>query len=172
MATFAASGIPYRTFAATLTAPVQAEHEINNAGPTEPLAQASRANAFPLLMAALPEVTQFPMPHPFVALDIAPAARTTPSPRAKEPSPNTGTTPPAPKQNDTLSEAQPLAVFRLPASKKAVTHKLNRHTSVPNGGGDRTTPLAAVFRTLQVESPARQDRSVPHSQLQNILRRL
>jgi hypothetical protein len=172
MATFAASTLPYRTFAATLSAPAQAEHEINNAGPTEPLAEARRVNAFPLLIASLPEVTQFTMPHPFVAQDIAPAARTTPSPGAKEPSPNTKTTPPAPKQIDTISEAQPLAVFRLPASKTVVTHKLNPHTAVPNGSSDRTTPLAAVFRTLQVESPARQDRMVPPSQLQNILRRL
>jgi hypothetical protein len=172
MATFTASGIPYRTFAAPLIAPALAKQDINDATLIEPSIEARRVDAFPLLTAALPEVTQFPIPHPFVARDTARAAPPTPSNGTWEASLNTGMRPPAPKQLDTLSDARTPGVFSLPASKSPLTHKRNPYSAGPNGTGDRTTPLAAVFRILQLESPTRQDRTASHSQLQNVLRRL
>jgi hypothetical protein len=173
MAAFAASEIPYRTFASPVTPPAQAQHESNDATPGEALAAASsRTDAFPLLTAALPEVTQFPMPHPFVPrTTVLAEPPTPPSSRESEPSPKPETRSPAPKQIDILA-VRSSAAFNVPASKTPVANKLKLHITAPNASADRTTSLAAVFQTLQVTTPVRPDRTGPHSPLQNILKRL
>jgi hypothetical protein len=172
MATFTASGIPYRTFAGAVAAPAQAEHESNDATSTVSLAASTRTDAFPLLTAALPEVTQFPMPHQFVARNTAPAPPPTPAPRESEPSPNPETRPPALNQIDSSAVRRSPAVFNVPVRQTHEPRKLKPNITAPNASADRTTPLASVFHTLQVANPARQDRTAPHSQLQTILKRL
>src|ERR1700709_1061097 len=72
MAAFAAAPMPYRNFAASTTGiPVVAAESaaVNHSIATEhPVAAAPAAAAFPLLMAALPDIFQFSMPPLQVAL--------------------------------------------------------------------------------------------------------
>jgi hypothetical protein len=175
MAAFAASPMPYRNFAATAIPPARADQAINHAAAAKPLVEARPAAAFPLLIAALPEVIQFPMPHPPAVEDTAPAKPLTPAPKSKEALPSLGMRAsemsPAPRQIETLEVLSPAAIS-LPVSQASVVRKPKPHTAAPPQGNNGPTPLAAMFHILQAGSPPRQERTAPQSKLQNMFRRL
>jgi hypothetical protein len=174
MAAFAASPMPYRTFGAGPVAPARAEPAINRIAAAKPLDEAGRAAAFPLLVAALPEVTQFPMPDPPPAEVTAPAKPLAPVPRSHEAPPTFGTSAPEmspiTKQTDTL-ELPSRAAFNVPVSQASVIRKPKQHTVSPPANSGQT-PLAAMFHILQAASPPLQERTALQSELRNMFGRL
>jgi hypothetical protein len=174
MAAFAASPIPYRSFGDAPTDPTPVEQVISHVVPAEAQAEAGKAVVFPLLLAALPEVSQSAMPQPPAVKDTTPAKLPMPSPMSHEASPSIDARAPevpSAKTPDVVSSLPP-AQFSLPVNQVSWTRKPKPYVASRKVDESAATPLATMFRILQAESPSRQERTVSNSELQNMFRRL
>jgi hypothetical protein len=174
MAAFAASPMPYRAFGTGAVAPAPAERSINRIAAAEPLNDAGQAAAFPLLVAALPEVTQFSMPHPPPVEVTESAKPLAPGPKSQEAPQTLGMSAPEmsviAQQTDTF-ELPSRPAFNVPVSQASVRRKPKQHTVSPPVNSVQT-PLATMFHILQAASPPRQERTALQSELQSMFRRL
>jgi len=175
MATFTATPMPYHSFANTPAAPVGLDQAALPSGD------------FPLLVAALPEVTEFPMPHsadrtigrehPGNRPAATPMQTETKGPAAHQPAMapasfkvQTFAAIPTPEQAGLATRPTvPLAVnTRFPQSMAPVVPK--QHAVAPLLADTHTqrTPMSAVFRTLLAVGSSHEKRTELPSGLQNL----
>jgi hypothetical protein len=179
MAAFAAPPMAYHNFppapAASTNAAPEAKHALGTV-----LVEAENLTAFPLLVAALPCILQFPIP---LAPNPGHAAPETSSWRGPRPK----TTPIA--TGARALEAAPYRPMVQPADISGVgerttgvmrstvpvsVHRTFQHppaSATPQRHG-HTTPLATMFRALHTASPSREEPTEPKFGLQNLFRHL
>jgi hypothetical protein len=178
MAAFAAGPILYRNFQMPRAAPVDAKQAANGLVGIEQSIEVDHSVAFPLLIAALPEVNQFPLPGAAAVTTAQPDKPTILLPEAKNSELVTkattpgrpGTQPRAILLNSEQTETGPK--FRAPAACLPHRYALAKRTqkehapapSVTRGG---TTPLAEMFRELHTASPISKERTPSQSTLRD-----
>jgi hypothetical protein len=169
MAALSASPMPYRNFVAAPTAKQQIEYKA----------------AFPLLVTVLPEVVQFPIPHvpdlriptsdrpasplpePQQANPVAIEPRAPAKPVAGRPDVRR-----APDQIGAGPKSLPSAPRDLSRHHVPLTRGQNEPTPGPRVADGQKTPLAALFRRLQVENPSSEQRTEAQSTLRDMLSRI
>jgi hypothetical protein len=163
MAAFAESRVPRGNFPAVPSAA--------SAIPADEAAvRTSRAAAFPLLMAALPEIGQFALPDkpdtgsaksgvPVVERSPTRRPRTLDRPMAQPPEP----TPRPPNLS---------AVFGVPLRHVPAAHTPPEPARGWRPAGSSTTPIAAMFHALHAASPSPDAPAETKTGLQAILNRL
>jgi hypothetical protein len=174
VAALAGSSLPYRSFAETSLAPAGSDRT------------AHPAVGFPLLMAALPEVVQFAIPHGPVAPTVAHERPENPPALAEATAIATRVPEPAatvqgvdrqnhdvlltPKQVPDLAKRTISFPVDLPVAHGPALGALREHLAEPPLVTVHTarTPLGAVFRTLLAAGSHLEKRHETQSRLQNM----
>ena len=175
MAEFAAEPMPYRNFQVRGAAPVDAKQAANGLVGIEQSIEVDHSVAFPLLIAALPEVTQFLLPDAAAVTTAQPDKPTALLPEGKNTELVTDATTPerpgaqpqaillSPRQTE-IGPKLTTPAARLPHRYAPAQRTQKEHTPTTRGS---TTPLAEMFRELQTASPISKERTQSHSRLRD-----
>jgi hypothetical protein len=179
MAAFAAGPMPYRNFSALRAAPVDAKQSVNGLVGIEQSIEVGQSVAFPLLIAALPEVIQFPLPDAAAPATDQPDKPTALLPEAKNTELATEATTPErpgtqPRATFPSSEQTKIGptltapAARFPHRDAPAKRTQKEHTPASSGTHVGTTPLAEMFRELQTASRSPTERTQSQSRLRNV----
>jgi hypothetical protein len=191
MAAFAAAPMPYSNFGAspmaqgnrsggTSVAPADAARTSGDAAGREP--GPKNAVAFPLLIDALPGLTQSGMPVPPSGMSMTQERFRTAVPTPGRTAPMIGTPRPVDRQTGQSSGTRPSSeltggesdltdVFGLPFGSGRTTRP-RAPLPLPRSLDNGATPLAAVFHVLQATSPSHAGPFESRAGLQDIFSRL
>lgn len=179
MAAFAADPMLYRNFSVPRAAPVDPKQTANGLVGVEQSAGVDYSIAFPLLIAALPEIIQFPLPDAAAVTTTQPDQPTALLPETKITELATeATTPERPVEQPravVLGSEQTEIGPKLLASAASLPYRHAPAKRMPKGrapapsvisGG--TTPLAEMFRGLHTASRSPKEHAQSQSRLRNV----